>query len=99
MDLIELLASNTDRNENGCWLWRGTKSRVHGYATHSHKGKTYVVTRLILGLNRGDRRMACHTCDNPPCVNPDHLFIGTAKDNFDDAVKKGRIRPIPPDKK
>jgi len=75
-----------------CWLWQGagSKSRygrlrvengmvsTHRYSYQLHKGM------IPAGL------YVCHTCDRPACVNPQHLFLGTAQDNQDDCVKKGR---------
>jgi len=58
--------------------------------------KTYRAHRLAYELtydtSLGDK-FACHTCDNPLCVRPDHIFPGTPKDNFDDAFSKGRSTP------
>lgn len=57
------------------------------------------MTRLILGLYKGDARVAMHSCDRPTCVEPSHLSIGTPKDNTQDMIKKGRyvsnFRPQP----
>ena len=79
--------------DHECWLWLGTRSDS-GYPLVSHKEKTSVVTRLVLAKKLGrDLRpgeMACHHCDNPPCCNPAHLFVGTAADNARDMAEKFR---------
>lgn len=46
--------------------------------------------RFLLGLEVGDHHECCHTCDNPWCINPDHLYIGTIDDNIDDMIERGR---------
>lgn len=59
----------------------------------SYQGKTLLVHRISFILKNGtipNNIMVCHSCDNPSCVNPDHLFLGNAKDNWDDSHKKGR---------
>jgi hypothetical protein len=82
--------------ERGCWLWKGavsgdgygaikeinsrTQVGVHRKSYEEFKGKIPVGT------------FVCHSCDNPLCCNPDHLFLGTPKDNTVDSVKKGRSR-------
>lgn len=69
-------------SNNGCWIWAaGVGSR--GYAQASLGGKSIRVSRLILGLTN-PAIYACHTCDTPRCVNPDHLFAGTNQDNMNE---------------
>jgi hypothetical protein len=75
-----------------CWLWLACRSE-QGYGFFDFNGKRYVATRVAYELHHGvplpADKFACHTCDNPPCVRPDHLFPGTAKENFDDFIAKG----------
>lgn len=75
-----------------CWEYCG--EIVHnGYGRISHGGRNVRVHRLSYLSYKGeiiDDRMVCHTCDVRNCWNPDHLFLGTAKDNVDDMLSKGR---------
>lgn len=76
-----------------CWLWTGSRL-PDGYGVIRVDGKKYPVHRLSLHLYKGfnleSDLVACHTCDNPPCFNPAHLFIGTKADNNRDRNNKGR---------
>lgn len=79
-------------NKNSCWYWRGASSSK-GYPITRWKvdgvWKNKNVSRLILGLEDRDI-YACHSCDNPRCLNPKHLFPGDNSANIKDAVKKDR---------
>jgi hypothetical protein len=79
--------------ETSCWEWQGTKDG-HGYGTFSlGGGKSEKASRFSWQYYNGeipDGLFACHICDNPPCVNPNHLFLGTATDNMQDMIAKGR---------
>jgi len=79
---------------NECWNWLAAKDG-RGYGKFRKGPKYLIASRLSLAMHVGrdlhTSEMACHTCDNPACTNPSHLFIGTGKQNFDDAVQKGRI--------
>lgn len=89
----EKLLAKIRKEENGCWNYTGYHNKW-GYGRLRYAGKKMLAHRLSYFLFRGelvDGKFVCHTCDNPKCVNPNHLFLGTAKDNHDDAVKKGRI--------
>ena len=75
-----------------CWVWVGSK--VRGYGTFYVCGVGHRrAHRWIFEQVRGDilpGNVICHRCDNPSCVNPDHLFQGTQADNLRDMVAKGR---------
>lgn len=95
--LEERFWDNVDKNPghgpNGdCWLWTGTKTWC-GYGRIVEKGRTIRAHRLSYEIHHGTSLgslFACHRCDFPPCVNPDHIFPGTAKDNAVDRNMKGR---------
>jgi hypothetical protein len=79
-----------------CWEWQGgrTPDRGYGLLGVTFKPNRYVVAhRISYELNCGPipaGMKVCHKCDNPPCVRPDHLFLGTQQDNIEDMRKKGR---------
>lgn len=81
------------RADDGCWLWRGSIG-VNGYGRLSEGGKWRPASRVALELKLGRRlarkEHACHTCDNPPCVRPSHLWVGSPAENSRDSVRKGR---------
>lgn len=85
--------SKVDQVEDGCWLWQGTMLR-QGYGCFKIAGKMHKAHRVAYTLVMGvipSGLLVCHHCDNRSCVRPDHLFLGTTKDNVQDAKKKGRL--------
>ena len=78
--------------KNGCWQWTSALA-VNGYGVFWFEGSNVYAHRHIFYLEGCDipsGMQVCHTCDNPSCVNPDHLFLGSPSDNHVDSSKKGR---------
>lgn len=77
---------------SGCWEWTGARLKF-GHGIFWTGDRKVVAHRWAYEDAKGPippGLIACHHCDNPPCVNPEHIFIGTHKDNSQDAIKKGR---------
>ena len=90
----ETFWARVDRADpSGCWLWTGKQER-HGYGRVRWHGRWWLPHRLAWWLTHGDTDATldvCHTCDVPLCCNPAHLWLGTAKENIADALRKGRM--------
>ena len=92
--LLERFMSHVQKTET-CWLWTGKKSK-QGYGDLACFGTGMIASRLSYELlvGRIPRYIQVnHTCNNPPCVNPDHLYLGTQKENVHDAIRSGRWVP------
>ena len=78
----------------GCWVFTSSICR-RGYGHIRDGGKVRLAHRVSWEAFKGEalepKQLLCHSCDNPSCVNPDHLFIGSHLDNSQDAVSKGRM--------
>jgi len=99
VDEIKFWSNVKFSSRDQCWEWLGGRDS-DGYAMFylgvvDGKEKTSRVNRLVYelfyGIKIDPRLLACHRCDNPGCVNPHHLFLGTNSDNLMDASRKGRI--------
>jgi hypothetical protein len=84
-------------SESGCWEWTGYRAKG-GYggiclwdgARRTTVSVSRVSAAVFMGFELDSDLIVCHKCDNPPCFNPDHLFIGTCLDNNRDMMSKGR---------
>lgn len=79
------------RKTSGCWIWRAGKRR--GYGIIGIKDHVVTAHRASWIIHKGgdpSGLIVCHKCDVPTCVNPEHLFLGTALDNMWDCIEKGR---------
>lgn len=79
-----------------CWNWRGATNRGRASINIGGTPKNAAVVSWEMAVGAVPSGMViCHKCDNPRCVRPDHLFLGTQRDNIHDAISKGRLKNPP----
>lgn len=81
-----------------CWEWRGSRMKRGGYGQLNDRGRLLKAHRVSYEIHRGlifGDGFVCHTCNNPGCVNPEHLYLGTPKQNWHDTIKSGRAFKLP----
>lgn len=94
MSLVDRFKSKVEVNASGCWIWTACRRKT-GYGAFGFKGRTEYAHRAAYQIFIGPIPQGmdvCHKCDIRECANPDHLFLGTRKDNMRDASNKGRIK-------
>lgn len=93
---IDRFMSKVDvRGNDECWPWTASKNHL-GYGKFKHRGTVVNASRIALSVKTGAPLyglVACHTCDNPTCCNPAHLYAGTQSDNMRDRWARF-VRPL-----
>lgn len=96
MNTIDRFMAKVEKTD-GCWFWTARKS-PQGYGRFSLGGRNHIASRVVYELLVGaipPDMHVLHRCDNPSCVNPSHLWLGTNTDNIADRMRKGRSRGFP----
>lgn len=93
----EYLMQRCVKTDNGCMEWKlSVTNKGYGRLRDGNKMKrAHRESYKVFVGNIPNGMFVCHKCDNPKCINPDHLFLGTSYDNMRDMVAKGRNRVIP----
>ena len=79
------------KKTDACWLWTGTINHKYGAIRIAYRAwRAHRVAWVIANGNIPKGMNVLHRCDNPPCVNPKHLFLGSQRDNLIDCIRKGR---------
>ncbi len=89
-ELVSKFQSKLAQVDGGCHIWTGRLDSRKEYGSVNKKYRAHRMAWVITNGPIPDGLFVLHRCDNPPCCNPDHLFLGTGQDNMDDMHRKGR---------